>query len=149
MTVEILPVAAAHKFAWLPLWNGYLEFYRETLTDAQTELTWNRLLDAHFNLHGFVAVLDGEPVGFTNYSFTNSSWDARPHIYLEDLFVDPQTRGAGIGRALIDAVTDVARKEGLSKVYWITHRDNATARKLYDSLATLSEFVRYDRPVDA
>ena len=148
MSIEIVPVTAAHKFHWLPLWAGYLEFYRETLTAAQTELTWNRLLDPDFNAFGLVAVDGDRVLGFTNYTFTNSTWDARPNIYLEDLFVDPAARGGGIGRALIDAVTDIARKDGLRQVYWITHRDNATARSLYDSLATLSEFVRYDRPVD-
>jgi len=148
MSVEIVPVVAPHKFGWLPLWAGYLEFYQQTLTDAQTELTWERLVDPHENVHGFVAVQEGKLVGFTNYTFTSSTWDARPNIYLEDLFVDPTVRGAGIGRALIDAVSEVAREHGSRQVYWITHRDNTTARKLYDSLATLSEFVRYDRPVD-
>jgi GNAT superfamily N-acetyltransferase len=148
MSIEIVPVAAAHKLGWLPLWHGYLEFYEHILTDAQTELTWNRLIDPHFNIHGFVALDGDRVVGFTNYSFTHSTWEARQTIYLEDLFVDPELRGGGIGRALIEAVTDVARREGMSKVYWLTQETNATARKLYDSLATVIPFVRYERSVE-
>jgi GNAT superfamily N-acetyltransferase len=148
MSLAIVAVTAEHKAGWLAMWEGYLTFYKEDLPPVQTELTWQRLLDSDFNLHGFVAVRDGRVVGLTNYSFTNSTWDDAPNIYLEDLFVDESIRGEGIGRALIDAVTDVARSNGSKRVRWITHNTNATARRLYDQVAELSDFVMYDRTVD-
>ncbi len=147
MTVNVVTVAPEHKDGWLAMWAGYLTFYKEDLPVAQTELTWQRLLDSEFNLHGFVAVREGKVVGLTNYSFTNSTWDAHPNIYLEDLFVDETLRGEGLGRALIEAVTDVARATGSQRVRWITHNTNTTARRLYDQMAELSEFVMYDRMV--
>lgn len=148
MTIEVVAVAPEHKAGWLAMWAGYLTFYKEDLPDAQTERTWHRLLGPAFNLHGFVALRDGAVVGLTNYSFTNSTWDEHPNIYLEDLFVDETLRGEGLGRALIESVTEVARAHGSKRVRWITHNTNATARKLYDRVAELSEFVMYDRTVD-
>ena len=148
MTFKVVAVAPEHKDGWLAMWAGYLTFYNEDLPAAQTELTWQRLLDSDFNLNGFVAVRDGTVVGLTNYSFTNSTWDEHPNIYLEDLFVDETLRGEGLGRALIEAVTDVARANGAQRVRWITQNTNATARKLYDQVAELSEFVIYDRTVE-
>ncbi len=148
MSIAIVAVTTEHKDGWLAMWEGYLTFYKEALPLAQTERTWQRLLDPEFNLHGFVAVREGRVVGLTNYSFTNSTWDDAPNIYLEDLFVAESIRGEGIGRALIDAVTDVARAQGGKRVRWITHNTNATARRLYDQVAELSEFVMYDRTVD-
>jgi GNAT superfamily N-acetyltransferase len=148
MSLAIVAVTAEHKAGWLAMWEGYLTFYKEDLPPVQTELTWQRLLDSDFNLHGFVAVRDGRVVGLTNFSFTNSTWDDAPNIYLEDLFVDESIRGEGIGRALIEAVSDVARAQGGKRVRWITHNTNATARRLYDQVAELSEFVTYDRTVD-
>jgi GNAT superfamily N-acetyltransferase len=63
---------------------------------------------------------------------------------LEDLFVEPQARGGGTGRALIAAVADAARTRGCERLYWLTHESNATARRLYDVVATNEGFIRYD-----
>jgi GNAT superfamily N-acetyltransferase len=148
MTIEAVALEAKHKHGWLAMWAGYLTFYKEDLPSAQTELTWQRLLDPAYNLHAFVALREGKVVGLTHYSWTNSTWDEHPNIYLEDLFVDANLRGEGIGRLLIDAVTHAAHGHGSKRVRWITHRENETAQKLYKSLAEKSEFIMYDRAVE-
>ncbi|WP_448233079.1 GNAT family N-acetyltransferase [Microbacterium lacticum] len=61
--------------------------------------------------------------------------------YLEDLFVAPDVRG--VGSALIAQVRTAATDAGAHKVYWLTQSGNATARRLYDSLATDTGFVHY------
>ena len=63
--------------------------------------------------------------------------------YLEDLFVAPDVRGGGVGSALIAQVRTAATDAGAHKVYWLTQSGNATARRLYDSLATDTGFVHY------
>jgi GNAT superfamily N-acetyltransferase len=63
--------------------------------------------------------------------------------YLQDLFTAPEARGKGVARALIAAVTDWARAEGCSRVYWSTHETNATARRLYDQVALNRGFILY------
>ena len=149
MTSAIIrPVRPSDLQQWDGLWQGYLTFYKETLSTQQTELTWARLIDDEYEMHGLVAELDGELVGLAHFSFTHSSWAENRDLYLEDLFVSPTVRGQGFGKALILALDEVAREEGARKVWWETHKDNATARRLYDSVGEISEFVRYTRSVD-
>jgi GNAT superfamily N-acetyltransferase len=148
MSAIIRPIKATDRAQWDVLWAGYLEFYETELTDEQTELTWGRLIDDEFEMHGLVAELDGELVGLAHFSFTHSSWAENRDLYLEDLFVSSKVRGQGFGKALILALDEVAREEGARKVWWETHKDNAVARRLYNSVAELSEFVKYTRAVD-
>lgn len=133
---------------WNQLWQGYLIFYKTTLSQQQTALTWGRLLDPQFGIHALVAELDGQVVGFAHYSFTHSTWAENRNVYLEDLFVDASARGQGLGRLLITSLNEIAKAEGGREVYWETHNENQVARKLYDSVGQLSEFVKYSRPVD-
>jgi len=145
MTTVIRSFRPEDRAPWLDLWKQYLVFYEHELPDEITELTWTRLLAGDGPFYGLLAEQDGQVVGFAHYSFTHTTWEALPDVYGEDLFVSPSARGAGIGRALIEALTSVAREAGASRLHWITQEGNATARKLYDSLGSKSEFVIYER----
>ena len=59
-----------------------------------------------------IAELDGEPVGFALWFYTFSTFQGRHGIWLEDLYVDPQTRGKGIGKALRLRAVEMARERG-------------------------------------
>lgn len=148
MTATTRPLQPSDRPRWNALWDGYLEFYETVLSAEQTELTWARLLDPASGIEGLVAELDGEVIGIAHYSYTRSTWARNRDLYLEDLFVDPSVRGKGVGKTLILALNEIAKSEGSRRVYWETHRDNQTARRLYDSVGTLSEFVKYSRDVD-
>ena len=137
------PLESGDKHSWDPLWQGYLKFYKTQLSDDQSELTWNRLLDPNFNLYCLVAEVDGAIKGITHYSFQNSTWAPKNYCYLEDLFVEPSLRGGGIGRLLIDSVKKIAEAAGSSRLYWNTDATNETARKLYDSYELESGKVQY------
>ena len=76
---------------------------------------------------------------------SSSTWSNGFYCYLEDLFVASQQRGQGIGRALIEAVYAQADARGCSRTYWMTQETNATARTLYDRVASKSPFVQYRR----
>lgn len=129
---------------WLVLWGQYLEFYKHELPQDQTELTFNRLINPDTGFHALVIEKDGQIVGFTHFSFTNSTWSANNDCYLEDLFVDPAFRGSGFGRELINAVKEIAKAQGSRRLYWSTHKDNQTAQRLYDSLAKQNDFLTYE-----
>lgn len=143
MSLIVRPLHAADYEAWLPLWQGYLAFYESSVSDEQTALTWQRLLDPAFNLHAFVAVSAGNAVGFTHYLFHPATWAQNDYCYLEDLFVTPAARSLGAGRALIGAVKAAAAGRGASKVYWLTQTHNQTARHLYDQVASDTGFMHY------
>ena len=145
--ITIRELRESDKVSWLSLWRGYIEFYKATLPEPQYELTWERLLDANYNSYGLVAEIDGQVVGIVHYSFQTSTWAPKSYCYLEDLFVDPQVRGHGAGRALIDAVHKIAVEAGSSRLYWNTDSTNVTARKLYDSYTSESGKVQYRIPL--
>jgi len=144
IVTTIRALLPADRDAWLPLWRGYLEFYETELSDEQTTLTWNRLVDPQFPIHGALAIGDdGTAVGLVHWLTHAATWAAEPYCYLEDLFVDPAVRGAGAGRALIAHVAAWAEDHGSPKVYWLTQETNATARTLYDRVATHTGYVHY------
>ncbi len=133
----------ADRAAWEPLWQAYLTFYKQELPAGVTDAVFARISGdgAH---DGLVAELDGRMIGFVHHVVQETTWSIAPTCYLEDLYVDETVRGGGVGRALIEAVYAAARRLGCRSVYWQTHDDNARARRLYDQVAVLSPFVRYD-----
>ncbi|MSO16729.1 MAG: GNAT family N-acetyltransferase [Candidatus Planktophila sp.] len=146
--LEIRAALPADKERWLLLWQGYLDFYQTELSTEQSALTWQRILDYEFNMKCAVAIKDGLIVGFTTYNLQNSTWSKNGHCYLEDLFVDADARGSGIGRALIEYVKSYAIENRCSRLYWNTDEDNATARKLYDSYTLESGKRQYRIPLN-
>jgi GNAT superfamily N-acetyltransferase len=147
MNLSIRPVELGDKERWLQLWKGYLTFYKTEFSADKTEVTWKRLLDPDFNLYCLVAQEDGQIMGMTTFNFQNSTWSENGQFLLEDLFVDQSIRGQGIGRALIDAVINEAKKRGCSRVYWNTDETNETARKLYDTYVLESGKRQYRVPI--
>lgn len=133
--------------AWRPLWDQYLVFYNHELAEELTLLTFERLVDSDSGFHAIVIEVENQIVGFAHCSFTSSTWSETLDLYLEDLFVDRNQRGKGLGRELIDSVTEFAKENGSRKLYWQTHKDNQVAQRLYDSLATKSEFVIYEKSI--
>jgi GNAT superfamily N-acetyltransferase len=65
-----------------------------------------------------IAEQDGKPAGFALYFFNYSTWMGRPGIYLEDLFVEPEFRGIGIGKALLREVAAIAVAKGCRRMQW-------------------------------
>jgi len=145
MTTVIRPIAAPDRAQWLPLWQGYLRFYRHRLPEELTALCFSRLIDPACQPHGLVAERAGALIGFAHYLFHPSTWAANDICYLEDLFVSPEVRGSGAGRALIEAVYERADSAGAATVYWMTQEFNAEGRALYDTLARRTSFIRYER----
>ena len=146
MTFIVRPLAADDREQWLGLWQGYLDFYESDVPASVTNLTWNRLLDPEAPIHGLcAATTDGRILGIVHYLFHPVTWAAGPRCYLEDLFTSADARGRGVGRALIEAVYAAADARGADQVYWLTQEFNATARRLYDQVATATPFSKYRR----
>jgi GNAT superfamily N-acetyltransferase len=147
MTLKIRAIEEKDKDQWLKLWAGYLEFYKSTISPEQTELTWKRLINNELKMFGFVAESEEGIIGFTHCLFRPSTWTETDYCYLEDLFVNPNIRGKGVGRSLMDKVFELAKEKKSKRVYWTTQEFNKTARVLYDSITPVSEFVQYRLPI--
>ena len=146
----IRAVAAGDFDQWKPLWDAYNAFYGRkgptALPEEITRATWSRFFDANEPVHALVAESSGRIVGLAHYLFHRSTTQLAPVCYLQDLFTVEESRGKGIGRALIEAVYERAREAGAKRVYWQTHETNATARRLYDQVGERSGFIVYKRP---
>jgi len=143
--VIVHDLAASDRAQWDPLWAGYLRFYESALAHEVTETTWRRLLDPNEPMFALVAEENGALLGVTHCVIHRGTWAIGDFCYLEDLFVTPQARGKGVGRALIEAVYARADANGWSRVYWLTHESNTTARQLYDKVAKNLGFIQYRR----
>jgi GNAT superfamily N-acetyltransferase len=142
--IEIAPLSPTDFADWLPLWRGYLAFYKALVADETTKLTFARLTGSDEPMGGFIARgSDGAAVGVVHWIAHRSCWTAGDYCYLQDLFVDPGQRGNGLGRRLIKQVYAVARSRHCSRVYWLTHETNTPAMALYDQVAAKSGFLQY------
>lgn len=147
-SLVIRPVRADDEAEWRRMWCAYLAFYKTERPDEVYRSSFERLIgDQAGEFRGLIAELDGRAVGLTHYLFHRHMWSIQNCCYLQDLYADPEVRGRGIGRALIEAVYAAADAEGVASVYWLTQDFNTTARHLYDRVGELTPFIRYQRSV--
>ncbi|QYX57627.1 GNAT family N-acetyltransferase [Roseovarius sp. SCSIO 43702] len=145
-TITIRPLAPEDEAEWRRLWKAYLAFYGTTVSDEIYETTFARLLsEDHPRQNALMALLDGKAVGLVHYIYHPHNWRIEDVCYLQDLFADPEARGKGVGRKLIEAVYRAADAAGCPSVYWMTQDFNAEARRLYDRIAQLTPFIKYQR----
>ena len=144
--LEVRPLQESDRDDWTALWTAYLDFYG-TSVPADTFATYfDRLLGADpQDFNGLVAVIDGKLVGLTHYLYHRHGWKVENVCYLQDLYADPSVRGMGVGRALIEAVYAAADANGTPSVYWLTQEENTEARKLYNRVAQVTDFIKYGR----
>lgn len=81
-----------------------------------------------------IAEWDGETAGFALFFYNYSTWLGRPGLYLEDLFVRPEFRGKGIGKALLTHLAKTAVEEGCGRFEWQVLNWNTPALEFYRSL---------------
>ncbi len=134
--------------AWAVLFRGYRVFYKLTPDEAIVEQVWSWIIHPDHETNALIATTNDEShmMGLAHYRRFARPSTGSVGIWLDDLFTDPERRGAGIGRTLIDAVTNIGAREECSIVRWITAEDNLPGQRLYDTLATKTTWVTYDKP---
>lgn len=141
--IIVTPVKREDYDQWLPYWKSYQEFYKVQLDDDVTATAWKRFFDEDTPVYCAVA-REGETIlGFAHYLFHNSTWGINNHCYLEDLFVNPATRGKHIGKKLIEYVKEKAQENNSDRLYWHTQETNKTAQRLYDWVAQKPGVIEY------
>lgn len=104
-------------------------------------ITPDQLHDALFGsqpaLFGHVAVTEGQVVGYELHFLNFSTWEGVHGIYLEDLYVRPELRGAGMGRALLTNLAQIAVRNGYARVEWSVLDWNTPSIDFYRSLGAV------------
>ena len=81
-----------------------------------------------------IAEHGGRPAGFAFFFFDYSTWIGRPGIYLEDIFVLPELRGRGVGKALLQRVAAIALEKGCARLKWAVLDWNTPAIDFYQAM---------------
>ncbi len=106
--------------------------------EQEVTMTEEKLTDTLFGERRYAETLiaedDGEAVGFALFFHNFSTFLAQPGIYLEDLFVVPEHRGGGIGRALLERLAQLAVNRGCGRLEWAVLNWNQDAIRFYERL---------------
>jgi GNAT superfamily N-acetyltransferase len=144
MTVQVRPVAPTDHDEWAVLFAAYRDFYKLEPDTAVIDRVWSWIMDDAHSVGALVAEEDGRLLGIAHHREFARPSAGSTGVYLDDLYTAPTARGRGVGRALIEHLCDRAVAQGHSTVRWITSETNATARILYDRIATQTAWVTYE-----
>ena len=147
MSVEIRPLTQQDREVWEELLDAYAVFYKTSMTAEGKAGVWDWIFGPQ-EFWSDLALLDGKVVGLCQYQLMHRSLSGAKVVYLSDLYVRPDMRGGGVGRAMIDHVIGFARGRGIGNVRWLTQEFNYAGRRLYDSYRPKSDFILYSIPVE-
>jgi ribosomal protein S18 acetylase RimI-like enzyme len=139
------PIEARDRDAWQVLFSAYGVFYETNFPEHVLDGVWEWLMDDSHEISALVAESDQRVIGFAHLRRLHDTFTAGPAWFLDDLYVVPEHRGAGIARALIAACEATAHAGGGGTLRWITASDNTTAQGLYDKVATRTTWVTYEK----
>jgi GNAT superfamily N-acetyltransferase len=148
--IQVGPVAEREFEALLPLIAAYQRFYEVDDIDSDRNRFFFRRFLAPSADGELLAARDGNGgiLGYACLYWHFSSTRAVETVLMNDLFVTPEARGRGVGRALIEASRAVARARGAAWLEWATAPDNHTAQRLYDSMTSeKSTWLEYELDV--
>jgi GNAT superfamily N-acetyltransferase len=140
-------ISPADLPVWRELFRAYGVFYETAFDDAQLDHVGALLLEPGSGIDAIVAEDDtGRVVGFAHFRSHPDTFSTGRDWFLDDLFVDPDARGGGVGSALVEAVAERARTAGSTgTLRWITAESNERAQRVYDRVARRTTWVTYEK----
>src|SRR5581483_4799737 len=131
VTMEVRMATAGELDVLVPLFDAYRQFYRKASDpDGARRFLAERFAKKQSTI--FLAWDGGQAVGFTQLYPSFSSASMGPIYILNDLFVSPDARKLGVGRALLDAAARFGRQNGALRLALSTELTNHTAQALYE-----------------
>ena len=142
--MNIRPLEKTDRKIWEQLVNEYAQFYKTTVPVGGHDRVWEWIFDSDNDFWCDLVVNDEQqPYGFTQYQLMHRSLSGAMVCYLSDLYVIPDVRGTGAGRAMIDHVIRTSKAKGITNVRWLTQDFNYAGRRLYDTYSPKSDFILY------
>ena len=139
-----------------PLILGFirdLAEYEKALDEvtATEEDLRNTLFSDDASAHGLICELNGAPLGFAVYFFNYSTWLGQYGLFLEDLYISPEHRGSGAGKALLQHLARLAVTNDCGRFEWNVLDWNTPAREFYESFTAepQPEWIGYRLQGDA
>ena len=127
----------------MPLLDQYLAFYGIADRDVEKyQRFFSRFGPSSREGCQFLFRVDGRAVAFATVFFTHVTSIAARVAVMNDLFTEPEYRGMGIGRQLVDHCLGYAREQGAARLQWLTGENNTRAQALYDSTGARSSLYR-------
>jgi GNAT superfamily N-acetyltransferase len=132
------------KEQWGKLYKSYAKFYEVEMNEKILQTVWNWLHDKNHEVEGLVYEVDGNIAGLAHYRRMPSPLRGQYIGFLDDLFVDPDHRGKGIGEKILNELKIISKSKGWNLTRWITRDDNVRAKSLYDRLAEKTTWDLYE-----
>ncbi|MEZ2218853.1 N-acetyltransferase family protein [Rhizobium sp. RCC_161_2] len=152
MTIKIRPAQLSDSALILRFIRELAEYEKAAHeVEATTASIEQSLFGPQSVTRAVICEVDGEPVGFAVWFYTYSTWLARNGLYLEDLYVTPQKRGSGAGKALLKYLAKLAVEKGCGRFEWSVLDWNEPAIRVYRSIGAepQDEWIRYRLAGDA
>lgn len=137
---------------WSRLYHGYARFYKVPMNDTILDTVWSWIMDPAHEIEGLMAFIDTDAApcsGLAHIRRMPSPLRGTDIGFLDDLFVAPEARGMRIGERLFEAIQELARERGWTKIRWITADDNYRARNLYDRISAKTQWNTYEMPISS
>ena len=132
---------------WKVLYKKYLAFYKTELTEPQLTTLWSWFFDPNKQMYCYAAIHENKIVGFVHFREYLRPIKAASAVFIDDLYVENKLRGMGIAQSLIKSVNDFCLAKKIPLVRWATAHDNQVAMRLYDKIATQTQWKIYDMAV--
>ena len=133
-----------NKTQWKNLYSQYAEFYNMPMTNDILEKVWSWIFDKEVKFYAIGVLSDkDELIGIMHFREMPSPLRGTFVGFLDDLYVHPNFRGSGAVQLLFKELKLIANQNNWPYLRWITSTDNYRARKVYDKLSKVIDFVTY------
>jgi len=141
---SVRPVAEKDFEDWKRLYQGYADFYQVEMNNQILAMVWSWIQDPQQPFYALIAISqDNQALGLMHFRAMPSPLRGAMVGFLDDLFVDPTSRGLGVADALFAELKTQAQIHDWPLMRWITADNNYPARSLYDQLSTRTGWITY------
>lgn len=142
---NITPLADQDKTDWYRLFQGYAEFYKTSLTEEAAEKVWQWLMDPDHVFEGLIMRdANKQAIGIVHFRACPRSLSGGDIGFVDDIFIDPESRGSGAADVFVARLEAIARERGWPLLRWVTQHFNDRGRAFYDRhTGGPSDFIMY------